>query len=91
MFTMVEKVAPAVGDRMKERTAFDGSRTDQAPRDDDTLYSPRPNDGRVRGKYPGHVMKRSFYTSAALHPVTTLLGMAAIAGIAGVISARRGD
>ena len=91
MFTMVEKVAPAIGDRMKERTAFDGSRTDEAPRDDDTLYSPRPNDGRVRGNYPGHVMKRSFYTAAALHPVRTILGMAAIAGIAGVLSARRGD
>jgi NAD(P)-dependent dehydrogenase (short-subunit alcohol dehydrogenase family) len=89
MFTMVEKVAPAIGDRMKERTSFDGSKTDEAPRDDDTLYSPRPNDGRVRGKYPGHVMKRSFYTTAALHPVRTLLGVAALAGIAGVISARR--
>jgi NAD(P)-dependent dehydrogenase (short-subunit alcohol dehydrogenase family) len=91
VFTMVEKVVPALGDRMKERTTFDGSRTDEAPRDDDTLYSPRPNDGRVRGKYPGHVMKRSLYTTAALHPVRTLLGVAAIAGIAGVISARRGE
>jgi NAD(P)-dependent dehydrogenase (short-subunit alcohol dehydrogenase family) len=91
MFTMVEKVAPAIGDRMKERTTFDGSKTDEAPRDDDTLYAPRPGDGRVRGNYPGHVRKRSFYTTAALHPVRTLLGVAAIAGIAGVIRARRGD
>jgi hypothetical protein len=37
------------------------------------------------------VMKRSFYTTAALHPMTTLLGVAAIAGIAGMISSRRGD
>ena len=91
MFTMVEKVAPALGDRMKEMTAFDQQRSDESPRDDDTLYSPRPNDGRVHGKYPGHVMKRSFYTSAALHPVRTLLGAAAIVGIAGMISARRGE
>ncbi len=88
---MVEKVAPSIGDRMKERTTFDGSRTDEAPLDDDTLYSPRPNDGRVHGKYPGRVMKRSFYTTAALHPVRTLLGVAAIAGIAGALSARRGE
>ena len=91
MFTMVEKIVPALGDRLRERTTFDGSRTDEAPRDDDTLYSPRPNDGRVRGNYPGHVRKRSFYTFAALNPVKTLLGVAALAGIVGVIGARRGD
>jgi NAD(P)-dependent dehydrogenase (short-subunit alcohol dehydrogenase family) len=89
LFTAMEKIAPAVGDRFKERTAFDGSRTEWAPKDDDTLYAPRPGDGRVRGNYPGHVMKRSFYTTAALNPVKTLLGMAAIAGVAGLLSARR--
>jgi len=91
MFTMVEKVAPALGDRMKENTAFDGQRSDEAPLDDDTLYAPRPGDGRVRGKYPGRVMSRSLYTQAALNPVKTLLGAAAIVGIAGVLSSRRGD
>ena len=91
MFTMVEKVAPSLGDRMKERTAFDGQKTDEAPRDDDTLYSPRPGDGRVRGNYPGRVMKRSLYTKAALNPVKTLLGAAALVGIAGVLSSRLGD
>ncbi len=91
LFTAMEKIAPAVGDRFKERTAFDGSRTEWAPKDDDTLYAPRPGDGRVRGNYPGHVMKRSFYTTAALNPVKTLLGMAATAGVAGLLSARRAE
>jgi NAD(P)-dependent dehydrogenase (short-subunit alcohol dehydrogenase family) len=91
MFTMVEKVAPSLGDRMKERTAFDGQKSDEAPRDDDTLYAPRPGDGRVRGNYPGRVMKRSVYTAAALNPVKTLLGAAAIVGLASVIKARRGS
>ena len=90
MFTMVEKVAPSLGDRMKERIAFDGQKSDEAPRDDDTLYSPRPDDGRVRGNYPGRVMKRSLYTTAALNPMKTLLGAAAIVGLASVIGARRG-
>jgi NAD(P)-dependent dehydrogenase (short-subunit alcohol dehydrogenase family) len=90
LFTAIEKVAPGVGDRMKEMTAFDQQRTDEAPRDDDTLYSPRPGDGRVRGNYPGRVMKRSLYTTAALNPVKTLLSAAAIVGIAGVLSSRRG-
>jgi short-subunit dehydrogenase len=91
MFTTMEKVAPSFGDRMKEMTAFDQQRTDEAPRDDDTLYTPRPGDGRVRGNYPGRVMKRSLYTAAALNPVKTLLGAAAIVGLAGVLSSRRGD
>ena len=90
MFTMIEKVAPSLGDRMKERTAFDGQKTDEAPRDDDTLFAPRPGDGRVRGNYPGRVMKRSLYTTAALNPVKTLLGAAAIVGIASVLNSRRG-
>ena len=91
LFTMIEKTAPSIGDRMKERIAFDGQKTDEAPRDDDTLFAPRPGDGRVRGNYPGHVMKRSFYTTAALNPLKTLLGAAALVGIASVIGARRGD
>jgi len=91
VFTMMEKVAPSLGDRMKERTAFGGQKTDEVPRDDDTLYAPRPGDGRVRGNYPGRVMKRSLYTAAALNPVKTLLGAAALVGIASVINARRGD
>ena len=36
-------------------------------------------------------MKRSLYTTAALNPVKTLLGAAALVGIASVINARRGD
>ena len=90
MFTMIEKVAPSLGDRMKEKTAFDGQKTDEAPRNDDTLFAPRPGDGRVRGNYRGRVMKRSLYTTAALNPVKTLLGAAAIVGIASVINSRRG-
>ena len=89
LFTMIEKTVPSLGDRMKERVAFDGQKMDEAPRDDDTLYAPRPGDGRVRGNYPGRVMKRSFYTTAALNPVKTLLGAAALVGIASVIRARR--
>jgi NAD(P)-dependent dehydrogenase (short-subunit alcohol dehydrogenase family) len=91
MFTTMEKAAPALADRYKERTAFNGSMTDHPAKDDDTLYEPRAGDGRVRGNYEGHVMKRSFYTSAALNPMKTLLGAAAIGiGIAGLLT-RRSD
>jgi NADP-dependent 3-hydroxy acid dehydrogenase YdfG len=91
MFTAMEKIAPTLGDKFKEKTAFDGSRTDEAPRDDDTLYNPRPGDGRVHGNYPGHVMKRSLYTTAALNPMKTLIGAAALVGLASVLSSRRGE
>lgn len=89
LYTMIEKTMPGVGDKMKERSAFDGSKTNKPPRDDDTLYAPRPNDGRLRGEYEGHVMKSSLYTTAALHPVRSLLGAAAIGvGIAAVVRGR---
>jgi NAD(P)-dependent dehydrogenase (short-subunit alcohol dehydrogenase family) len=91
MMAVMEKVAPTLGDKLKRRLAYEGQMSDEAPRATDTLYSPRPNDGRVRGNYPGRVMKRSLYTAAALNPVKTLLGAAAIVGIASMIGARRGD
>src|SRR3712207_7552435 len=47
-------------------------------RSDDTLYAPRPGDGRERGEYPGRVMKSSAFTTASLHPVATVLGAAAL-------------
>jgi NAD(P)-dependent dehydrogenase (short-subunit alcohol dehydrogenase family) len=92
IFTAMEKTAPGLADRMKERTAFDGSKTNRPPKDDDTLYAPRPKDGRVHGRYEGHVAKSSLYTSAALHPLRTMLGAAALGvGIASVLHARRSD
>jgi NAD(P)-dependent dehydrogenase (short-subunit alcohol dehydrogenase family) len=92
LFTALEKTAPGLADKMKERTAFDGSKTNRPPKDDDTLYAPRPNDGRVHGRYEGHVAKSSLYTSAALHPLRTILGAAALGvGIATVLHARRSD
>jgi short-subunit dehydrogenase len=92
LFTAMEKFAPTLGDVLKERTAFDGSKTNKPPLDDDTLHAPRPDDGRVRGNYEGHVAQRSFYTTAALNPGKTLLGAAALGvGIAAMLRARRMD
>ena len=93
MFTAMEKVAPSLGDKFKERVAFDESMsgTPKGP-DDDTLWEPRAGDVRVTGSYDGHVKKRSLDTAAALHPMATLLGAAALgAGIAAVVATRRSD
>jgi NAD(P)-dependent dehydrogenase (short-subunit alcohol dehydrogenase family) len=82
-FTLIEKVAPALGDRLKVATSFEGSRTDKPARDENTLYAPRPGDGRVHGRYEGHVMRSSLTTAATLRPLPALLAAATVgAGIA---------
>jgi NAD(P)-dependent dehydrogenase (short-subunit alcohol dehydrogenase family) len=89
MFTMTEKTAPGIVDRMK-MSHFEGVHTDRPPVDDDTLYAPRPGDGRVRGKYEGHVMKSSLYTKAALNPMAALIGAAAL-GVGIAVALRSGS
>ena len=93
MFTAIEKTAPTLGDKMKERVAFEGSRTDRPKgSDDDTLWAPRPGDVSESGSYEGRVMKSSAYTTLALHPMAALLGAAVIGiGIAAATATRRGD
>ncbi|MGH7621592.1 MAG: SDR family NAD(P)-dependent oxidoreductase, partial [Gemmatimonadaceae bacterium] len=82
-FSLIEKLAPSLGDRFKVATAFEGSRTDQPARDDDTLFAPRPGAPRVRGRYQGHVMKTSISTAATLRPLPALLAVATFgAGLA---------
>ena len=91
MFTMMEKVAPGLGDRMKY-SHVEQQQSDEPARDEDTLYAPRPNDGRVHGRYPGHVMKRSVYTSMAKRPrvtAATALGVAALGFVAARALSRR--
>ena len=89
-FTLLEKIAPALGDRFKVATSFDGSRTDEPARGDDTLFAPRPGAPRVRGRYQGHVMKTSMSTAATLRPLPTLIAAATLgAGIAIAMRSRR--
>lgn len=77
-FTLIEKVVPALGDRIKVATTFEGSRTNVPARNRDTLYGPRPGDPRVRGKYKGHVMRQSWSTAATLRPIPTMLAAATL-------------
>ena len=78
MFTTMETLAPRLGDRFKGATAFGGQHSGRPPRRTDTLHAPRGGDNRERGVYEGRVMERSLYTTAALNPVATVLGAAAI-------------
>ena len=85
----VERFAPRLGDRFKRATAFDGQRSQRAVSEQDTLFVPRPGDAHARGRYEGHVMQSSAYTTARLHPGQALLGLA-IAGAAAVLLDRAG-
>ena len=87
VFSTSEKFAPRLFDRMKEATSFHGQLTDRPTRSGDTLFHPRPDDGRVRGGHPGHVMKTSAYTEARLHRGKALLGLAVLG--AGLFVAKR--
>ena len=87
VFSTSEKFAPRLFDRMKEATSFHGQLTDRPARTEDTLFHPRPDDGRVRGGHPGHVMKTSAYTEARLHRGRALLGLAVLG--AGLFVAKR--
>ena len=87
VFSTSEKFAPRLFDRMKEATGFHGQLTDRPATSEDTLFRPRPDDGRVRGSYPGRVMETSAYTEARLHRGKTLLGLAVLG--AGLFVAKR--
>jgi short-subunit dehydrogenase len=77
MFTAMEKVAPGLADKQK-MSAFRSQMSDRPPHTEGALFAPVSGDLSVRGSYPGRVRNRSLYTKAALHPVATLAGVAAI-------------
>ncbi|MGK2961859.1 MAG: SDR family oxidoreductase [Gemmatimonadaceae bacterium] len=88
MYTSVEKFAPAIADRIK-LSAFDDQQSGQPGHRAGALFAPISGDLRVRGDYPGRVRNWSVYTKTALHPVATLVGIAAIGvGIAAAIRSR---
>jgi NAD(P)-dependent dehydrogenase (short-subunit alcohol dehydrogenase family) len=91
-FAFIEKVAPALGDRSKVATTFEGSRSNEPAHHEDTLFAPRPGAPRVKGNYKGHVMKTSVSTAATLRPLPAFLAAATIGvGVAYAVRAFRED
>ncbi len=79
---------PRVADRLMEATMFRQQQLADVPSPADradALHEPMP--GRERGDYPIRPLKSSAYTAAAMHPVATLAGVAAIG--AGLVLAAR--
>ncbi len=91
LYSTLETFAPRVVDRIKRATSFDGQLTDRPARDGAGLYAPPPapaaGRGRERGRYAGHVMQSSAFTTAALNPFATVLGAAAL-GVGVALAAR---
>jgi hypothetical protein len=84
MIAGMGSVAPRLTDKYLERSMFDSQKYDHPGGSTDSLYEPSAPVGRERGKYDGHVMRSSAYTTAALHPAATALvflgvGVAAVA------------
>jgi hypothetical protein len=90
MYTGLEKLAPAIADKQK-MSAFSAQLSDRPPHVEGALFQPVSGDLAVRGNYPGKVRGRSLYTKAAIHPVATLAGVAAL-GVGLAVALRgRGD
>ncbi len=72
-------IAPHLSERIMERTMFEAQKSGRPPRRaGDNLHGPADPTARERGRYPGPVLERSLYTSAALHPTRTALAAAGI-------------
>lgn len=90
VYTALETFAPRVLDRVKRATSFSGQRSSEPARGESALYAPRPGTARERGRYPGHVMQSSAFTTASRNPLATVLGAAAV-GLGVALAARARD
>jgi short-subunit dehydrogenase len=89
--TVMRRAVPAAMDRVGGSMMVKQQRRHEPPRNPEgTLYRPGEG-GRVRGDHPGYVMRRSFYTRSAMHPVLTsaLVAAAGAAALAYVGQRRR--
>ncbi|GJD95744.1 SDR family oxidoreductase [Methylobacterium iners] len=83
-----QAIAPRTFDRIG-RTMVGQQMRGERPRNPAGALHSAGNDGRIRGDHPGYVMRRSFYTRAALHPAAT--GLLLTAGVAAAAALVRGS
>ncbi|MBA3686141.1 MAG: SDR family oxidoreductase [Planctomycetes bacterium] len=90
-FSLMEKFAPRLTDRLMKRTLFSQQRSDRPARGDDDLFDAPTGASQERGSQTGHVMRSSVYTEAALRPWLTGAAVATAAvGMAWLLARRRG-
>jgi short-subunit dehydrogenase len=83
-----QAIAPRTFDRIG-RTMVGQQMRAERPRNPAGALHSAGRDGHVRGDHPGYVMRRSFYTRAALHPAAT--GLLLTAGVAAAAALVRGN
>ena len=83
MMSSMRRLSTTATDKVMEKTLFDAQQYDErsTERRTDNLYAHVEHDGGERGDFPGHVMKSSLYTTAALHPVKTALAAAGLGAV----------
>lgn len=72
------RLLPRATDRLMEATLFDQQKAGPRSGEHANLYAPVPGSGRERGAIDHPIMESSLYTQAALHPLVTLTGLAAL-------------
>jgi hypothetical protein len=90
--TAMGTIAPRLTDVVMERQMWRDMKRDEAPWSGDSLDHPSGEDyGVRRGRQPGHVMKSSAYTRAALSDAGRALPLVVLGAIvaAGVAASRR--
>lgn len=89
MFSLFEKLMPRATDRVMEATMEKMQKGDGPNDRRDALFMAPLIEGRERGGYGGHVIRRSAYTTMALHPVASMAAMMGLAlAVGGVALAR---
>jgi len=81
------KNVPALADIIGKKMMISGTHSGRPVQRDPAgaLYKPQIG-GEERGDYQGHVMERSYYTSAAMHPMLAgMLGIGASVAIAALV------
>jgi short-subunit dehydrogenase len=86
VFSVLEKLAPRLTDRLMEATMEQMQTSDREKDGRDNLFMAPLVEGEQRSKHPGRVRERSAYTQMALHPALSaaaLLGLVlAVSGLA---------
>ncbi|MEW6056393.1 MAG: SDR family oxidoreductase [Bdellovibrionota bacterium] len=90
-YSLLEKFAPRAVDLYMEKKMLEEgqSRTDLLKsRSRDSLFRPS-KDGDVHGRYPGHVLKSSIFTTASLHPVAAVVVAGGVTTLASMFLRKR--
>ncbi len=88
VMSKTQKYAPALMDWVSEKMMVKQQLKDKPARDKDGALHEHKEGGQLYGNYEGHVMKKSFYTRAAMRPLITGAVVAA-AGAAAIMLGNR--